>query len=174
MLTIYGCVRQGTQVACDTDFNNQNQYNTQVTNGWWRDAYLVDQFGDRHARASAYFVNGAGQPRESIDIPYGQSARYIMIFNDIPANAATASLHSPYGPIDVENMALDGSSTSVADNSGGQAAQGSSAGNAAGSAASGAAQNAENTGKQAASQAADKANKKANDSLQNLMNKIPH
>ena len=82
MLTVYGCTRQGTQVLCDTDFNNQNQRTTQVNTAWWRDVYLVDQYGDRHQRASAYFVNGAGEPRETLDIPYGQSARYIMVFND--------------------------------------------------------------------------------------------
>src|SRR5204862_567646 len=37
MLTIYGCTRQGTQVLCDTDFNNQNQRVTQINTAWWHD-----------------------------------------------------------------------------------------------------------------------------------------
>jgi hypothetical protein len=173
-LTIYGCVRQGSQVACDTDFNNQNPNNTFVQNNWWRDAYLVDQFGDRHARATAYFVNGAGQPRDSIDIPYGQSARYIWIFNDVPGNAATASLHSPYGPIDVENMLLDAdaqnASGSAGGNGGGQASSGNGSGNAAGNAGS----SAVNSAVGQATDAQNKAVKKANDAIQNQLNKIPH
>jgi hypothetical protein len=173
MITIYGCTRQGTQVLCDTDFNNQNQHSTQVNTAWWGDMYMVDQNGDRHQRASAYFVNGAGEPREVLDIPYGQSARYIMVFNDFSPNVATAGLHSAYGKIDIENMALDGSgggSVQGADQS-----QAAAAGNSAvGNSVNGMKDSVKNTGKQRAGEARDKALDKANGSLQKMMDRIPH
>jgi hypothetical protein len=173
MLTIYGCTRQGTQVLCDTDFNNQNQRLTQINTAWWRDVYLVDQYGDRHQRASAYFVNGAGEPREMLDIPYGGSARYIMVFNDFSANVGTVGLHSAYGNIDIENMSLDGSGGAAA--GGDQAAQANTQGNSAvGNSVNGVTDSLKNSGKQRASDAKDKAVNKANDSMQKLMDRIPH
>ena len=180
MLTVYGCTRQGAQVVCDTDYNNQNQNQTHVENNWWRDAYVVDQFGDRHVRASAYFVNGEGQPRESIDIPYGQGARYILVFNDVSPNVTMVGLHSAYGPMNIENIGLDGGA-GAANSSGGQtdAANGASsagtgASNGASNAANGAKDTLKNTGKQRAGEAQDKLMKKGNDSLQKMMDKIPH
>lgn len=166
MLTIYGCVRQGSQVACDCDFNNQNQNRTQYDTNWWRDTYVIDQFGDRHARASGYFVNGEGKPRETIDIPYGQSSRYIMIFNDVSSNAASVSLHSAYGQLDVENMALDGNTNGGAGNAANAGSDNSSVADTG--------QALKNTGKQQADAAKGKAMDKANQSLQKALNKIPH
>lgn len=172
MLTIYGCARQGNQVVCDMDFNNQNQHQTMVNTQWWRDMYVVDAFGDRHQRGSAYFVNGAGEPRETLDIPYGQTARYIMVFNEVPANAPTVSLHSPYGSIDIENIGLDGGGAAQG---GGQApAQNvSQGGNAVTDTANGMKDTVMNSGKQHAADARDKAVNKANDSLQKMLNKLP-
>jgi hypothetical protein len=173
MITIYGCTRQGTQVLCDMDFNNQNQHSTQVNTVWWGDMYMVDQNGDRHPRASAYFVNGAGEPREVLDIPYGQSARYIMVFNDFSPNVATAGLHSAYGKIDIENMALDGSGGGTVQ--GADQGQAATAGNSAvGNSVNGMTDSVKNSGKQRAGEARDKAINKANDSLQKMMDKIPH
>jgi hypothetical protein len=173
MLTIYGCTRQGAQVLCDTDFNNQNQNSTLVNTAWWRDMYFVDQNGDRHQRATAYFVNGAGEPRESLDIPYGQSARYIMVFNDVPANVSTGGIHSVYGNINIENMSLDGSGGAVA--SGDQQAQAGAQGNSAvGNSVNGMTDSLKTNGKQRASDAQNKAINKANDSMQKLMDRIPH
>ena len=159
---------------CDTDFNNQNQRVTQVNTAWWRDVYLVDQNGDRHQRASAYFVNGAGEPREMLDIPYGQSARYIMVFNDFAQNVSTVGFHSVYGNIDVENMSLDGSGGGTVQG-GDQSAQASPQGSSTvKDSVNGMKTSVKDTGKQRASDAKDKAMTKGNDSLQNLMNKIPH
>ncbi len=173
MLTVYGCTRQGTQVLCDTDFNNQNQRTTQVNTAWWRDVYLVDQYGDRHQRASAYFVNGAGEPRETLDIPYGQSARYIMVFNDFNQNVGSVGFHSVYGNIDIENMGLDGSGGTAA--GGDQQAQAGAQGNSAvGNSVNGVTDSLKTDGKQHASDARDKAVNKANDSMQKLMDRIPH
>ncbi|HEX3319101.1 MAG TPA: hypothetical protein VHR84_00220 [Terriglobales bacterium] len=174
MLTIYGCARQGNQVVCDMDFNNQNQHQTMVNTQWWRDMYVVDAFGDRHQRGSAYFVNGAGEPRETLDIPYGQTARYIMVFNEVPANAPTVSLHSPYGSIDIENIGLDGGGAAA--QGGGQAVPAqnvSQGGNAVTDTANGMKDTATNAGKQHAADARDKAVNKANDSLQKMLNKLP-
>lgn len=173
MLTIYGCARQGNQVVCDMDFNNQNQHQTMVNTQWWRDMYVVDAFGDRHQRGSAYFVNGAGEPRETLDIPYGQTARYIMVFNEVPANAPTVSLHSPYGSIDIENMGLDGGAAAA--QSGGQvpAQNVSQGGNAVTDTANGMKDTVTSAGKQHAADARDKAVNKANDSLQKMLNKLP-
>ena len=173
MLTIYGCARQGNQVVCDMDFNNQNQHQTMVNTQWWRDMYVVDAFGDRHQRGSAYFVNGAGEPRETLDIPYGQTARYIMVFNEVPANAPTVSLHSPYGSIDIENIGLDGGAAAA--QGGGQvpAQNVSQGGNAATDTANGMKDTVTNAGKQHAADARDKAVNKANDSLQKMLNKLP-
>jgi hypothetical protein len=173
MLTVYGCTRQGSQVLCDTDFNNQNQRATQVNTAWWGDVYLVDQNGDRHQRASAYFVNGAGEPREVLDIPYGQSARYIMVFNDFNQNVASVGFHSVYGNIAIENMSLDGSGGTVA--GGDQQAQAASQGSSAvGNSVNGVTDSLKNNGKQRAGDARDKAVNKANDSMQKLMDRIPH
>src|SRR5581483_1364414 len=175
MLTVYGCTRQGTQVLCDTDFNNQNQRLTQINTAWWRDVYLVDQYGDRHQRASAYFVNGAGEPREMLDIPYGQSARYIMVFNDFNANVNSVGFHSVYGNIDIENMSLDGSGGNAAQAGADESAQGSPQGNSAvANSVGGMKDSLKNNGKQRASDARDKAMNKANDSMQKLMDRIPH
>jgi len=170
MLTVYGCGRQGAQVVCDTDFNNQNQNQTHVEINWWRDAYLVDQFGDRHNRGSAYFVNGEGLPRESIEIPYGQSARYIFVFNDVSPNVAQVSLHSPYGPLDIENIGLD--TAAVAN--GNQAADASGQANADPNSVAGTAQSLKNTGKQRAADAQKKAVGTGQDAVQKLLDKVPH
>lgn len=160
-------------MACDTDFNNQNSRQTQITNNWWRDAYIVDNFGDRHYRVSGYFVNGEGQPRETIDIPYGQSARYIMMFNDVSQNVSTVSLHSQWGNLDIENMSLDGAAV---ENASAQAPAASPS--AAQSAVSNAAASTKDTlttaGKQQAQDAQQKAVSKGQDALNKILGKMPH
>jgi hypothetical protein len=172
MLTIYGCGRQGVQVVCDTDFNNQNQSQTHVDINWWRDAYVVDQFGDRHNRASAYFVNGEGLPREAIEIPYGQSARYILVFNDVSTNVAQVSLHSPYGPLDIENIGLDAQAQAASGTN--QAADASGQANADPNSVAGAAQSLKDAGQQRAADAQKKAVGTGQDAVQKLLDKVPH
>ena len=166
LLTVYGCSRQGSQVACDADFNNQNQRQTQLNNGWWRDMYVVDQNGDRHERSTAYFVNPEGQPRETIDVPYGQSARYILVFNDVSPNVSMVSLHSVYGQLNIQNIPLDAAAAA--------ASPGQAPGQpgAVGNAVSGTTDTLRTTGKQTASDAQQKAMGKGQDALQKLLNKV--
>ena len=108
ILTVYGCTRQGSTVLCDTDLSNQRQGNTEFNSQYWYHTFLVDDRGDRHRRASAYFLNADGEPRQMLDIPYGQSARFIMVFNDVSPNAGTAKLISTGAELNVENISLNG------------------------------------------------------------------
>ncbi len=108
ILTVYGCTRQGSTVLCDTDLSNQRQGNTEFNTQYWYHTFLVDDRGDRHRRASAYFLNADGEPRQMLDISYGQSARLIMVFNDVSPNAATAKLISTGAELNVENISLNG------------------------------------------------------------------
>jgi hypothetical protein len=108
ILTVYGCTRQGSTVLCDTDLSNQRQGNTQFNSQFWYHTFLVDDRGDRHQRASAYFLNADGEPRQMLDISYGQSARYILVFNDVSPNAATAKLISTGAELNIENISLNG------------------------------------------------------------------
>ena len=49
------------QVACNTDLTNQNQKDTLVQAGdVWKDAFIVDDRGDRHQRSSGFFLNVDG------------------------------------------------------------------------------------------------------------------
>ena len=108
ILTVYGCTRQGSTVLCDTDLSNQRQGNSEFNSQFWQHTFLVDDRGDRHRRASAYFLNADGEPRQTLDIAYGQSARFIMVFNEVSANAATAKLISTGAELNVENISLNG------------------------------------------------------------------
>jgi hypothetical protein len=105
---VYGCTRQGSTVLCDTDLSNQREGNTQFNSQYWYHTFLVDDRGDRHRRASAYFLNADGEPRQMLDIPYGQSARFIMVYNDVSPNAGTAKLISTGAELNVENISLNG------------------------------------------------------------------
>jgi hypothetical protein len=106
LLTVFGCQRQGTQVMCDTDFSNQDETNTRLTNDWWSDAYLIDDLGDRHERSAAYFMNIEGQTRDAIDVPYGESTRFLLVFNDVSSSAATAALIAPLGNMRIEKITI--------------------------------------------------------------------
>jgi hypothetical protein len=108
ILTVYGCARQGSTVLCDTDLSNQRQGNTEFNSQFWYHTILVDDRGDRHRRAGSYFLNADGEPRQTLDIPYGQSARYVLVFNDVSANAATAKLISTGAELNIENISLNG------------------------------------------------------------------
>ena len=96
-----------------------------------------------------------------------------MVFNDFSANVGTVGLHSAYGNIDIENMSLDGSGGTVA--GGDQSAQAITQGSSAvGNSVNSTTDSLKNSGKQRASDARDKAMNKANDSMQKLMDRIPH
>jgi hypothetical protein len=169
ILTVYGCARQGSTVLCDTDLSNQRQGNTQFNSQYWYHVFLIDDRGDRHRRASAYFLNADGQPREMLDIPYGQSARFVMVFNDVTPNAATAKLISTGAELNIENISLNGQQAQPAQ--GGTQAAAGPASNAASNATAGVKATAQDTKDKAAANANDqvkRANDKVNQTLDSL------
>jgi hypothetical protein len=100
-------MRQGLQVACETQLNNENKTETLMqSSAAWTDTLLIDDRGDRHERSMGFFLNIDGEQRTAMDVPYGQSARYILVFNDVPAKVTTVSLHSPSGGLNVVNIPL--------------------------------------------------------------------
>ena len=106
LLTVFGCSRVGTQVTCDTDINNQSQSVTQYkSSDSWKDAYLLDDKGDKHSRNIAFFLNDAGAQRFESDIPYGETTRFIFVFNNVPASVKKVSLKSSSG-LDVEDITI--------------------------------------------------------------------
>jgi hypothetical protein len=111
-LVVDGCGRQDTRVACVTDLTNQNQKDTlvQATNVW-TDAFIVDDRGDRHARTSAFFLNIDGDQRPQLDISYGKTARFILMFDDVPTKVQKVTLRSASGGLDVEDVSLIAPST---------------------------------------------------------------
>ena len=107
ILTVFGCMREGLQVACDTELSNQNKSETLVqSSSAWTDMLLIDDRGDRHERFMGFFLNIDGEKRTDMDIPYGQSARFILVFNDVPAKVSSVSLHSSTGGLNVTNITV--------------------------------------------------------------------
>ncbi len=89
IITVHGCNRLGTQVSCETEISNQNKTETLLQSSMeWADAYIIDDRGDRHPRSIAYFLNIDGDKRVDLDVPYGQSVRYLLMFNDVQAKVA--------------------------------------------------------------------------------------
>jgi hypothetical protein len=74
----------------------------------WKDAFIIDDRGDRHQRSSGFFVNVDGDQRQAMDIPYGQSARYIFVFNDVSPKVQQVTLKSATGGLNVENIPVAG------------------------------------------------------------------
>ena len=108
ILTVFGCIRQGMQVACETELSNENKAETLVqSSATWTDTLLIDDRGDRHERSMGFFLNIDGEKREDMDIPYGQGARHILVFNDVPTKVSTVSLHSASGGLNVVNIPVD-------------------------------------------------------------------
>jgi hypothetical protein len=106
-LVVVGCGRQNTQVACVTELTNQNQKNTLMqSTELWKDAFIVDDRGDRHPRTSGFFLNIDGDQRAQIDISYGKSTRFILTFDGVPAKVQKVALRSAAGGLDVEDIAL--------------------------------------------------------------------
>ncbi len=98
-------MRQGTQVACDTQLSNQNKSETLVQSSVaWKDAFIVDDRGDRHQRAIGFFLNIDGEQRQDLDIPYGSSARYIFVFNDVSPKVSKVTLRSAVGGLFVQDI----------------------------------------------------------------------
>jgi hypothetical protein len=111
-------------VLCDADLSNQNASDSQVqSSAIWKSAYIIDDRGDRHQRSSSFFVNMDGDQRATMDIPYGQSARYIFVFNGVSAKVQQVTLTSPTEGLNVENIPVaDSNGASGSDSGASQAA----------------------------------------------------
>lgn len=106
-LTVYGCGRQGTQVLCVTDLTNQNPQDTLVKgDSAWKDAFIVDDRGDRHTRADGYFLNVDGEQRQQLDIDYGKSAHFILAFDTVQSKVEKVTLRSTTGGLNVPDIGL--------------------------------------------------------------------
>jgi hypothetical protein len=106
-LVVYGCGRQGTQVACVTELTNQNQRDTLIQSAAvWKDTFIVDDRGDRHLRSDGFFLNIDGDQRPQLDVSYGKTARFILMFDGVPAKVQRVALRSTAGGLDVEDISL--------------------------------------------------------------------
>ena len=106
-LDIYGCARQDLQVACVTELTNQNPKDTLVKSAdIWKDAFIVDDRGDRHTRTNAFFLNVDGEQRQQLDISNGKTAKFVLMFDQVPAKVEKVTLRSQTGGLDVEEMGL--------------------------------------------------------------------
>jgi hypothetical protein len=106
-LVVFGCGRQDVQVACVNDVTNQNQKDTLVqASDVWKDTFIVDDCGDRHQRSKGFFLNIDGDQRDQMDIAYGKTARFILMFDNVPTKVQKVALRSSAGELDVEGIAL--------------------------------------------------------------------
>ncbi len=117
-LDIFGCGRQDMQVACVAELTNQNPKDTLVKGtDVWKDAFLVDDRGDRHVRTNAFFLNIDGEQRPQLDISNGKTAKFVLMFDNVPAKVQKVTLRSQNGNMDVEEIGLiaaDASSSGTA------------------------------------------------------------
>jgi hypothetical protein len=113
-LVVYGCGRHDTQVACVTDLTNENQKDTLVLSDVWKDAFIVDDRGDRHPRSKGFFLNIDGDQRSQLDIGYGKSARFVLLFDVVQSKVQKVALRSVRGGLDVEDISLIASGGGVA------------------------------------------------------------
>jgi hypothetical protein len=105
-LIVYGCGRQDMQVACVTDLANQSQKDTLVQAAdVWKDAFIVDDRGDRHLRSAGFFLNIDGDQRPQLDIAYGKTARFILMFDGVQSKVQKVALRATSG-LDVEEITV--------------------------------------------------------------------
>jgi hypothetical protein len=105
-LIVYGCGRQDAQVACVSDLANQSQKETLVQAAdVWKDAFIVDDRGDRHLRSGGFFLNIDGDQRPQLDIAYGKTARFILMFDGVQSKVQKVALRSTSG-LDVEEIVV--------------------------------------------------------------------
>jgi hypothetical protein len=117
-LVVYGCGRQDTRVACVTELTNQNQKDTLVQAAdVWKDTFIVDDRGDRHQRSSGFFLNVDGDQRQQLDISYGKTARFVLMFDGVQPKVEKVALRSATAGLNVEEIGL------VAPNASAQAGQ---------------------------------------------------
>jgi hypothetical protein len=117
-LVVYGCGRQDTRVACVTDLTNQSQKDTLVQAAdVWKDTFIVDDRGDRHQRSGGFFLNVDGDQRQQLDISYGKTARFVLMFDGVQPKVDKVALRSTAAALDIEEIVL------VAPNAGAQGGQ---------------------------------------------------
>lgn len=105
ILTVYGCAQRGTQIMCTTTISNQSKSDTQLHSSLaWGDTFIVDDHGNKHQRSMGYFLNADGEPRLDMDVPYGQTAKYVLVFNNVSGGASKVALHSDSSGLDVEEI----------------------------------------------------------------------
>jgi hypothetical protein len=105
-LVVYGCGRHDTQIACVTDLTNENQQDTLVLSDVWKDAFIVDDRGDRHPRSKGFFLNVDGDQRSQLDIGYGKSARFVLLFDGVQSKVQKVALRCASAGLDVEDISL--------------------------------------------------------------------
>lgn len=106
-LVVYGCGRQEQKVACVTNLTNQNQQDTLVHSAdIWKDAFIVDDRGDRHQRTDGFFLNIDGDQRQQLDIYYGKTAQFILMFDGVPPKVEKVALRSATGGLNVADISL--------------------------------------------------------------------
>lgn len=106
-LVVFGCGRQNAQVACVTELANQNQKDTLLQAAdVWKDTFIVDDRGDRHARTTGFFLNIDGEQRPQLDVSYGKTARFVLMFDGVPTKVQKVALRSTVGSLDVEEIVL--------------------------------------------------------------------
>ncbi|MGH3426346.1 MAG: hypothetical protein ACRDQZ_02025 [Mycobacteriales bacterium] len=106
-LVVYGCGRQDTQVACVTQLTNENQGDTLVqSDNVWKDTFIVDDRGDRHQRTRGFFLNVDGDQRQQLDISYGKTAQFVLMFDGVQPKVQKVTLRSTTGGLDVEEIGL--------------------------------------------------------------------
>jgi hypothetical protein len=117
-LVVYGCGRQDTRVACVTELTNQNQKDTLVQAAdVWKDTFIVDDRGDRHQRSGGFFLNVDGDQRQQLDISYGKTARFVLMFDGVQPKVEKVALRSTTAALNVEEIGL------IVPNAGAQAGQ---------------------------------------------------
>lgn len=106
-LVVYGCGRQALQVACVADLTNQNAQETLVQSAnVWKDAFIVDDRGDRHVRTNGFFLNIDSEQRQQLDISNGKSARFVLMFDGVPAKVQSVTLRSETGGLNIADIPL--------------------------------------------------------------------
>lgn len=106
-LVVYGCGRQDMQVACVTEVTNEDHKDTLIQSGAiWRDAFIVDDRGDRHQRSDGFLLNTDGEQRPQLDVSYGKAVRFVLMFDGVPEKVQKVALRSAAEGLDVEDISL--------------------------------------------------------------------
>ena len=89
-----------------TDLTNENQKDTLMVSDVWKDTFIVDDRGDRHPCSKSFFLNVDGDQRSQLDVGYGKSARFVLMFEGVQPKVQRVALRSASGGLDVEDISL--------------------------------------------------------------------